>query len=133
MNALRGCTDKLPGWARGVTVGLLFVLAAALFAQNHPANKNNNPPPKGQPAGHAPQASGHAASGPNTHSGGSASGPNTHSGGGGRQIQANRSVDRPTTTNSVRPGGSRPVSYTHLDVYKRQGSTSTGADVLSIA
>jgi hypothetical protein len=112
MNALRGCTDKLPGWARAVTVGLLFVLAAALFAQNHPANKNNNPPPKGQPAGHAPQASGHAASGPNTHSGGSASGPNTHSGGsaGGRQIQANRSVDRPTTTNSVRPGGSRPGS-----------------------
>ena len=44
MNAVRSCSGMLPGWARAVRVGLLFVLATVLFAENHPANKNNNPP-----------------------------------------------------------------------------------------
>ncbi len=60
--------SRLPGWGRAVVVGSLFFSAAALIAENHPPNKNNNPPAKAQPAkaqpaqaAHRPQASGHAA------------------------------------------------------------------------
>jgi len=121
MNAVRSCTDRLPGWARAVTVGLLFVLAAALFAEDHPADKRYNPPAKGQPAkaGHASQPPGHATPprpSPDMHRStptGAASGGYTHHPGGpagGPQNQVNHSGARPQA-NTARPVGSRPGAF----------------------
>lgn len=63
MGAVRNCTGKLSGWALALVAGSLLIPAAALLADQHPANKRNNAPAKPQPAGaaHGPQASGHSA------------------------------------------------------------------------
>jgi len=104
----------LPGWARAVRVGLLFVLATVLFAENHPANKNNNPPAKPQPAkaSRAAQPSGHASPSRPSPAGHKATPPgaalhgNTHPGGsaGARLNQGNRPGARPGANNAARPG-----------------------------
>ena len=63
MGAVRNCTGRLSGWALALVAGSFLFPAAMLLAEEHPANKGNNPPPRAQAAGgaHGPQAAGHAA------------------------------------------------------------------------
>jgi len=124
MSAVRNRVSLWPGWSRAAFLAVLFVLAAALFAQNNQdkekgkENEHKNAPAKAQTV-HGPQQQGHqepshpaAAGHPSNSPGNTAPGGGYHPGGstGGQQNQANHPAAGSTPRTPNGSPGYRPAS-----------------------